>query len=59
LAKAYEKAGVNKSSFFNRNGKEIKLTDDFLEEEAADIVRNNIPNYDYVSDFVKGQENYL
>ena len=54
LAKAYEKAGVNKSSFFNRNGKEIKLTDDFLEEEAADIVRNNIPNYDYVSDFVKG-----
>ena len=54
LAKAYEKAGVNKSSFFNRNGKEVKLTDDFLEEEAADIVRNNIPNYDYVSDFVKG-----
>ena len=54
LAKAYEKAGINKSTFFNRNGKEIKLTDDFLEEEAADIVRNNIPNYDYVSDFVKG-----
>jgi hypothetical protein len=54
LGRAYEKAGVTKSSFFNRNGKEIKLTDDFLEEEAADIVRNNIPNYDYVSDFVKG-----
>jgi hypothetical protein len=54
LAKAYEKAGVTKSSFFNRNGKEVRLTDDFLEEEAADIVRNNIPNYDYVSDFVKG-----
>jgi hypothetical protein len=54
LARAYEKAGVNKSSFFSRNGKEIKLTDDFLDEEAADIIRNNIPNYDYVSDFVKG-----
>jgi hypothetical protein len=54
LAKAYEKAGVTKSSFFNRNGKEVRLTDDFLEEEAADIIRNNIPNYDYVSDFVKG-----
>jgi len=54
LAKAYEKAGINKSTFFNRNGKEIKLTDDFLEEEAASIIRNNIPNYDYVSDFVKG-----
>ena len=40
--------------FFKRNGKDIKLTDDFLEEEAADIVRNNIPNYDYVSDFVQG-----
>ena len=54
LAKAYEKAGVTKSSYFSRNGKEVRLTDDFLEEEAADIVRNNIPNYDYVSDFVKG-----
>jgi len=54
LARAYEKAGVNKSTFFSRNGKEIKLTDDFLDEEAADIIRNNIPNYDYVSDFVKG-----
>jgi len=54
LGKAYEKAGITKSSFFRRNGKDIKLTDDFLEEEAADIIRNNIPNYDYVSDFVKG-----
>ena len=25
-----------------------------LKEEAADIIRNNIPNYDYVSDFVQG-----
>ena len=39
---------------FTRNGTQFKLTDDFLEEEAADIVRNNIPNYDYVSDFVQG-----
>ena len=54
LARAYEKAGINKSGFFNRNGKEVRLTDDFLDEEAADIIRNNIPNYDYVSDFVKG-----
>lgn len=54
LGRAYEKAGITKSSFFNRNGKEVRLTDDFLEEEAADIIRNNIPNYDYVSDFVKG-----
>ena len=25
----------------------------FFKREAADIVRNNIPNYDYVSEFVK------
>ena len=31
----------------------VKLTQDYLEKEAADIVKNNIPNYDYVSDFVK------
>jgi len=54
LESSFAKAGITKSSYFSRNGKELRLTDDFLEEEAADIVRNNIPNYDYVSDFVKG-----
>ena len=32
--------------------------DDFFEEQAADIVRNNIPNYSYVSEFVKGLRKY-
>jgi hypothetical protein len=32
----------------------IKVTDDLLNEEAASIVRNNIPNYDMVNDFIKG-----
>ncbi len=41
LAKAYEKAGIKKTA------QEIK-------EEAADIVRNTVPNYAYVSDIVKG-----
>ena len=41
LKNAYDKFGV-------------KRTIDEIEEEAADIVRNNIPNYDYVSEFVKG-----
>jgi len=41
LGKAYSKYG-------------IKRTAQQLDEEAASIVRNNIPNYDYVSDFVKG-----
>ena len=26
----------------------------YLKEEAADIVKNNIPNYDYVSEFIQG-----
>ncbi len=41
LGAAYTKSGINKT---------VKE----LEEEAADIIRNNIPNYDYVGDFVKG-----
>jgi len=32
----------------------VRLTEDFLDKEAASIVRNNIPNYSYVSDMVKG-----
>ena len=31
----------------------MKYTDDLLDNEAAEIVRNNIPNYDMVSSFVK------
>jgi len=41
LGKAYVKSGITK-------------TTTELEEEAADIIRNNIPNYDYVGDFIKG-----
>ena len=41
LGSAYSKSGIT------RTVKE-------LEEEAADIIRNNIPNYDYVGDFIKG-----
>ena len=36
-----------------RNGVDTVIDDQFFKQEAADIVRNNIPNYDYVSDFVK------
>jgi hypothetical protein len=41
LDNAYAKYGINKT---------VKE----LDEEAANIVRNNIPNYDYVGDFIKG-----
>ena len=51
---SFLKAGLVRGQYFKRNGVDIKLDDKFLKEEAADIVRNNIPNYDYVSDFVQG-----
>ena len=41
-------------TFKNAAGETIDFTEDWLEREAADIVKNNIPNYDFVSDFVKG-----
>ena len=31
-----------------------RITEELIEEEAASIVRNNIPNYAYVGDFIKG-----
>ena len=54
IEKAFEKIGVTRGQFFKRNGVDVRLDENFLKQEAADIVRNNIPNYDYVSDFVKG-----
>jgi hypothetical protein len=54
IEKSFEKIGVTRGQFFKRNGVDVRLDETFLKQEAADIVRNNIPNYDYVSDFVKG-----
>ena len=54
LEDSFLKAGLVRGQYFKRNGVDIKLDDKFLKEEAADIIRNNIPNYDYVSDFVQG-----
>jgi len=51
---SFRNAGVVRGGSFTRGGKELRLTEEFLENEAADIVKNNIPNYDYVSEFVKG-----
>ena len=31
-----------------------RFTDDWLDERAADLVKNNVPNYAFVSEFVKG-----
>ena len=45
--------GIKRGDTIKRGGVDITIDDQFFKEEAADIVRNNIPNYDYVSDFVK------
>ena len=54
LEKTLTNAGLTRGQTFTRNGREVVFDSNFLEREAADIVKNNIPNYDYVSDFVKG-----
>ena len=54
LEKSLTNVGLTKGQTFTRNGIEQVFDDNFLKQEAADIVKNNIPNYDYVSDFVKG-----
>ena len=54
IEKSLTNAGLTKGQTFKRNGIDTVFDNDFLEKEAADIVKNNIPNYDYVSDFVKG-----
>ena len=45
---------VRGNSFTNAAGHSIELTADYFEKEAANIVKNNIPNYSYVSDYIKG-----
>jgi len=54
IAKAFEKQGLVRGKYFTDSaGRSVKLTEDWLEREAADIVKNNIPNYDFVPDFIK------
>ena len=55
LKNAYRSAGLSLGQeFTDMAGNTVRLTDDLIEEQAADIIRNNIPNYAYVSEFVKG-----
>ena len=53
LEKALANKGVTRGMTVKRNGVDTIIDEQFFKEEAADIVRNNIPNYDYVSEFVK------
>ena len=46
-------AGMEKSEALKQVPKR-RFDEAFIDEEAANIVKNNIPNYAYVSEFVKG-----
>ncbi len=53
-AKSLEKLGLTKGkNFTDSTGKVFKYDDKYLDEVAANIVRNNVPNYDYVGRFVQ------
>ena len=47
----YETEKLRRADAFAKAG--IKRTPQQIKEEAADIVRNTIPNYAYVGDFVR------
>ena len=59
LFQAYKNAGIAEgTNFVNLAGQTVKFNREAVADEAARIVRNNIPNYAYVSDFVKGLRQY-
>ena len=59
MEKAMAAHGLVKGKWFtDAAGESVKITDDWFKREAADIVKNNIPNYDFVSDFVKGTRKF-
>ena len=54
MERAFGKTGLKfGDEFTDINGVKQIYSKQFLKEEAADLVRNTIPNYDYVSEFVK------
>ena len=55
LDKAYRNAGLQLGQeFIDPKGVKQVFNDEYLKKTAADLVKNNVPNYAFVSDFVKG-----
>jgi len=51
---AYKNAGLKLGQeFIDPKGITRRFNDQYLKEAAADLVKNNVPNYAYVSDFIK------
>ena len=55
LGKAYHNSGLRDGmEFIDMNGAKQIYNDQYLKKTAADLVKNNVPNYAFVSDFIKG-----
>ena len=55
LARSYNNAGLKLGQeFIDMNGAKQIFNDQYLKREAANLVKNNVPNYAFVSDFIKG-----
>ena len=55
LKTAYEDAGLKLGQeFIDANGAKQIFNDEYLKKASADLVKNNVPNYAMVSEFVKG-----
>ena len=54
LKTAYEDAGLSLGQeFIDPNGVKTIFNDQYLKKTAADLVKNNVPNYAFVSDSIK------
>jgi hypothetical protein len=55
ITEAYKKAGLEfGQSFIDPKGKKQIFNEEYIKKAAADLVKNNVPNYAFVSEFVKG-----
>ena len=55
LDKAFRSKGMRPGQeFIDMNGAKQIFNDQYLKKEAANLVKNNVPNYAFVSDFIKG-----
>ena len=55
ITQAYKNAGLEfGQSFIDPKGKKQIFNEEYIKKAAADLVKNNVPNYAFVSEFVKG-----